>query len=215
LEKSCPVFHKNIQRRKVVNKKMLNSTFATALVLTIMVVGSFLSVNAQDRSEESPSKSEEAPSQAVEAPSQVVEAPTAVADADSEPILVEGKGAGKTHHVFPAGYCTRYAADTFRSRTGKIVTWRGDAKYWLANAAKEGYRTSTSKYNVAKNAIIVFGATRTNSYGHVAIIDSISTDGKTLVLSEMNWKGFGIKSTRKINFTDLDRLQFIGVILPY
>ena len=181
--------------------KKLSRTFAiSALVFGLLLVGLFSSVKAQSAPTEAPSKSDEAP--------------IAVAVADSELILVEGKGAGKKHHIFPAGWCTRYAADTYRDRSGKIVTWRGNAKDWFRNAANEGYSTSNNKYRIAVNAIVVFGATRTNSYGHVAIIDSISTDGKTLVVSEMNWKGFGIKSTRTIKFADLGRLQFVGVILP-
>lgn len=137
----------------------------------------------------------------------------AVAAAEPEQPVDDGKGAGK-HHIFPAGWCTRYAADTYRDRNGRDVTFRGNAKDWGVNASRAGYATSTDVNRIARNAILVFGPTRTNRYGHVAVVDSVVT-GDHVIVSEQNWKGFGVVSTRKIKWSDLrGRYGFTHVILP-
>lgn len=138
---------------------------------------------------------------------------SAVAVAEAELPADDGKGAGK-HHIFPAGWCTRYAADTYRDRNRRDVTWRGNAKDWGVNASRAGYFTSTDVNRIVKNAILVFGPTRTNQYGHVAIVDSV-VRGDHVVVSEQNWKGFDIVSTRKIKWSDIrGRYGFTHVILP-
>jgi surface antigen len=138
---------------------------------------------------------------------------TAVAVAESELPTDDGKGAGK-HHVFPAGWCTRYAADTYRDRNRRDVTFRGNAKDWGVNASRAGYFTSTDVNRIVRNSILVFGPTRTNQYGHVAVVDNV-VKGDYVVISEQNWKGFGIVSTRKIKWGDLrGRYGFTHVILP-
>ena len=138
---------------------------------------------------------------------------SAVAVADPEQPTDDGKGAGK-HHIFPAGWCTRYAADTYRDRNGRDVTFRGNAKDWGVNAARAGYVTSSDVNRIVKNSILVFGPTRTNQYGHVAIVDSV-VRGSHVVVSEQNWKGFGVVSRRTIKWGDLrSRYGFTHVILP-
>lgn len=136
----------------------------------------------------------------------------AVAVAEAEQPTDEGKGAG--HHVFPAGWCTRYAADTYRDRNRRDVTWRGNAKDWGINASKQRFVTSFDPNAIVRNSILVFGPTRTNAYGHVAIAEKV-VRGDYVEVSEQNWKGFGIVSRRKIKFSDLrSRYGFTRVILP-
>jgi surface antigen len=134
--------------------------------------------------------------------------------AEPEQPTDDGKGAAGAHHKFPWGWCTQYAADTYRARNGRNVTWRGNARDWGVNASRAGFRISTDANSITRNSILVFGPTKTNSYGHVAIADEV-VKGSYVVVSEQNWKGFGIVSRRKINWGDLrSRYQFTSVILP-
>lgn len=124
-----------------------------------------------------------------------------------------GLGAGNgTHHRFPAGECTQFAADTYRSRTRKNITFGGNAKSWLVNARAAGYLTSTSKSAIVPNAIIVMGAFPSSSNGHVMIVDQVRAD--TLLISDSNWVARHRRSQRWIRRADLDRYNFQGVIFP-
>lgn len=87
---------------------------------------------------------------------------------------------------FSYGWCTWYAAQ----KRGD-VTWRGNAGQWLNNARAQGRSTGRIP---AKGAILV---TSESWWGHVAIVESVQGDRVTI--SEMNYKGFGVTSTRTIS----------------
>lgn len=87
---------------------------------------------------------------------------------------------------FPWGYCTWYVA----SRRGDI-TWRGNAGTWLAQARAQGRATGRVP---AVGAIMV---TSESWWGHVAIVEAVHGDQVTI--SEMNYRGFGVVSTRTIS----------------
>ena len=91
-------------------------------------------------------------------------------------------GAG---HRFPYGYCTWYVSQR------RYVPWGGNAGAWLANARASGKATGGAP---KAGAIIVTGESR---WGHVGIVEKVS--GNTVTISEMNYAGFGKKSTRTIN----------------
>jgi surface antigen len=91
-------------------------------------------------------------------------------------------GAG---HRFPYGYCTWYVAQR------KYVPWGGNAGSWLANARASGKATGRTP---KAGAIIVTGESR---WGHVGIVEKVS--GNSVTISEMNYAGFGKKTTRTIN----------------
>jgi len=93
-----------------------------------------------------------------------------------------GTGGG---HRFPYGYCTWYVAQR------RYVPWGGNAGAWLANARASGKATGQAP---RAGAIIVTGESR---WGHVGIVEKVS--GSTVTISEMNYAGFGRKSTRTIN----------------
>ncbi|MDI6778479.1 MAG: LysM peptidoglycan-binding domain-containing protein [Patescibacteria group bacterium] len=88
-------------------------------------------------------------------------------------------------HRFPYGYCTWYVAQR------KYVPWGGNAGAWLSNARASGKATGRTPQ---AGAIIVTGESR---WGHVGIVEKVS--GNTVTISEMNYAGFGRKSTRTIN----------------
>ena len=143
--------------------------------------------------------------------------PRSDAMADPNQEFDPGKGAGSAHHVFPAGQCTQCAADVYRARTGRNVTWGGNAKDWLVNASNAGFAISSRSSAIVKNSILVFGPAKMkngtmNPYGHVAIVDYVS--GASITVTECNYAIALRKTTRTIKFSDLSRLNFMGVVLP-
>jgi len=112
-------------------------------------------------------------------------------------IVHSGSPSGYQYHVvgcclgpyvnnkFPGGWCTYYVA------TWRNVTWNGDAGYWYANAAAQGYAVgSTPKVG----SIMV---TWESWAGHVAYVEAVNPDGSWMV-SEMNWVAFGVIDQRTI-----------------
>jgi surface antigen len=98
------------------------------------------------------------------------------------PIRLGGGGSG---HRFPYGYCTWYVAQK------RYVPWGGNASAWLANAKASGKSTGSTP---RPGAIMVSGESR---WGHVALVESVS--GSSFTISEMNYAGFGKKSTRTLS----------------
>ncbi len=98
-------------------------------------------------------------------------------------------------HTFYAGQCTRYVASK------KTIPWGGNAGEWLTNAAAEGYQTSKTP---KAGAVIV---TNESSTGHVGIVESIK--GDKMVISEMNYEGWGKVTKREI---PLDSSKIKGYI---
>jgi len=88
-------------------------------------------------------------------------------------------------HRFPYGYCTWYVAQR------KYIPWGGNAGSWLANARASGKATG----QVPKPGAIM--VSRESRWGHVAIVESVS--GSSFTVSEMNYAGFGKKSTRTLS----------------
>lgn len=98
------------------------------------------------------------------------------------PIKLGGGGSG---HRFPYGYCTWYVAQK------RYVPWGGNASAWLANAKASGKATGSTP---RPGAIVV---TRESRWGHVALVESVR--GSSFTISEMNYAGFGKKSTRTLS----------------
>jgi surface antigen len=98
------------------------------------------------------------------------------------PIRLGGGGSG---HRFPYGYCTWYVAQK------RYVPWGGNASSWLTNARASGKATGKTP---RPGAIMVSGESR---WGHVALVESVS--GSSFTISEMNYAGFGKKSTRTLS----------------
>jgi LysM repeat protein len=86
---------------------------------------------------------------------------------------------------FPVGWCTWYVA------TKRNVTWRGDAGFWYANAAAQGYPVGPTP---KVGAIMV---TWESWAGHVAYVEAVNPDG-SWVVSEMNWLAFDVIDERTI-----------------
>jgi surface antigen len=66
----------------------------------------------------------------------------------------------------------------------------GNARSWLSSARRDGYAVGS----VPKAGAIV--VTTDSILGHVAYVESVS--GNSILVSEMNYEGFGIISRRSI-----------------
>lgn len=92
---------------------------------------------------------------------------------------------GRGNH-FPYGWCTWYVAQK------RYVPWHGNAGAWLYNAKSMGYATGKSP---KAGSIVV--TTEHRVYGHVALVESVGNG--TITVSEMNYKGWGIKNKRTLS----------------
>jgi len=97
----------------------------------------------------------------------------------------QGQGSYSDYNRFPWGWCTWYVASR------RNVPWSGNANMWMENAAAMGYATG---YTPVAGAIV---ETSESWWGHVALVESVNGDG-TITVSEMNYVGFGVASSRRI-----------------
>ena len=81
--------------------------------------------------------------------------------------------------AYAYGNCTYYVAERFP----KIYPYLGNALDWVANARKQGY---TVLAKPAPNTVAVYGSSSVSPLGHVAVVDSVNSDG-SFVVSEMNY----------------------------
>lgn len=99
----------------------------------------------------------------------------------SVPTTSRASSAGNSYYY---GYCTWYA----KQRRPDLPNRLGNGGQWLMNAAAQGYATGTTP---RAGAIA-------ETYGHVAYVESVNSDG-TIVISEMNGPaGFGVVGTRTV-----------------
>lgn len=94
---------------------------------------------------------------------------------------------GSIKNAYPYGWCTYYVA-TKRYVPGN---W-GNARTWLSSAQRDGYPTGRTP---AAGAIMVSNESR---LGHVSYVEKVNDDG-SFVITEMNAKGWGVKSARTVS----------------
>lgn len=82
------------------------------------------------------------------------------------------------------GYCTWYA----KSKRPDLPNNLGDARLWYSRAQAQGIPVGSAP------KVGAIGVSFEGYYGHVVYITGIS--GGNVTLSEMNWKGLGVVSTR-------------------
>lgn len=98
-------------------------------------------------------------------------------------------GGGSKYNGYPYGYCTYYAA----TRRAIPSSW-GNAGQWLSSANRAGYSTGSAP---VPGAIVV---TRESWWGHVGFVESVS--GGSFTISEMNYNGWGVTSSRTMSLGD-------------
>jgi len=111
-------------------------------------------------------------------------------------VTVGGRAGPYRNTMFPYGYCTWYVA------TRRVVTWSGNAWQWYGNASAQGYPVGPSP---RVGAIM---DTWESGWGHVAYVEQVNSDGSWLV-SEMNYKGWGIIDQRLIKPGSVPLIGFI------
>ena len=109
-----------------------------------------------------------------------------------------------TGNGYDYGYCTWYAYNR-RADLGKPISgfW-GNASSWASLARQSGFLVDTtpSVGAVLQSSYLAGG------YGHVAVVESVNPDGSIFV-SEMNYAGWGVKSTRTIPASQTGSYNYI------
>jgi surface antigen len=111
-------------------------------------------------------------------------------------VTIGGQAGPYRNSMFPYGYCTWYVA------TRRVVTWSGNAWQWYSNAAAQGYSVGRTP---RVGAIM---DTWESGWGHVAYVEQVNADG-SWVVSEMNFKGWGIIDQRVIRPGSVPLIGFI------
>lgn len=93
---------------------------------------------------------------------------------------------------YVGGNCTWYV----KSVRPDIGNFWGNANTWYSNAKAQGWNVGDTP---KKGAV---ATTTKGYYGHVAYVIGISKDRQTVTVSEMNYKGLGVVSTRTAHYTE-------------
>lgn len=96
---------------------------------------------------------------------------------------------------FPWGYCTYYVASR------RSIPWNGNAWQWYGNAIAYGRAVGSTP---VPGAVMV---TWESSVGHVAYVESVN--GNTFTVSEMNYRGYGVVSSRTLTTSSVPLIGFI------
>lgn len=123
-----------------------------------------------------------------------------------------GRTVGQTrtyNAAYSAGECTHLAYQKASERLGgRFPALSGDAKNWKASAQATGW---TVVADAQPNAIVVFqqGVYGALGTGHVAWVTSTQqrSDGLYITITEKNWTGYGVISTRTIK--DVSGMSYI------
>lgn len=101
------------------------------------------------------------------------------------------KSIANSGNLYAYGNCTYYAFDR-RAQLGRSIgsLW-GNANNWGNAAAKSGFVVNN------KPEVGAIFQTANGPYGHVGVVESVNANG-TVTVSEMNYKGYNVKSTRTI-----------------
>lgn len=97
---------------------------------------------------------------------------------------------------FPYGWCTWWVASK------RYIPWNGNAWQWYGNAKAMGY--AVGSVPVPGSIMVTW---ENGYYGHVSYVESVS--GNTFTVSEMNYQGWGIASTRTITLGSVPLIGFI------
>ena len=103
-------------------------------------------------------------------------------------------------NLYTAGQCTWYVYDRVG---GKIPSTWGNANNWASAAQSAGYTVDNSP---KKGSIL---QTSEGSYGHVAYVESVGSDG-SVTISEMNYSGGPyVTNTRTISASQAQSYNYI------
>lgn len=101
------------------------------------------------------------------------------------------KSVANRGNLYAYGNCTYYAFDR-RAQLGRSIgsLW-GNANNWNYAAKSAGFKVDKTP------EVGAIFQTAAGPYGHVGVVESVNPNG-TITVSEMNYAGFNVKSTRTI-----------------
>lgn len=106
------------------------------------------------------------------------------------------------NNLYTAGQCTWYVFDKRAKEGHTISTFWGDAKNWAGQAASNGFKVDR---HPTRGSIL---QTVNGPFGHVAYVEKVNIDGSILI-SEMNWVGEYIVSSRTISASEVSSYNYI------
>ncbi len=107
-------------------------------------------------------------------------------------------------NAYAPGNCTWYAFER-RAQLGRpIGSFWGNASTWAANGTAAGFAVNRTP---APGAIMQNGGGYAG-YGHVAIVETLNPDG-SITVSEMNYAGFNVVSSRTIPAGQIGNYRYI------
>ena len=104
---------------------------------------------------------------------------------------------------YAAGNCTWYAYERRLQLGRPIGSFWGHAKAWSASARAAGLVVN----NVPAPGAIIQNVWGGYGYGHVGIVERV--DGQNIYVSDMNYKGYNIISSRIVPLAEVGRYNFI------
>ena len=104
---------------------------------------------------------------------------------------------------YAAGNCTWYAYERRLQLGRPIGSFWGHAKAWSASARAAGLVVN----NVPAPGAIIQNTWGGFGYGHVGIVERV--DGQNIYVSDMNYKGYNIISSRIVPLAEVGRYNFI------
>jgi surface antigen len=99
-------------------------------------------------------------------------------------------GGSSCGNHFSYGYCTWYVANR------RCIPWFGNAWEWYGQAQAYGYPVGSQ----ARVGAVAVWDQRMSSYGHVAYVESVQSDGFTV--SEMNYNAWGQVNSRFVPYSN-------------
>lgn len=102
------------------------------------------------------------------------------------------------------GYCTWYTYNR-RAEVGRpIPSLMGHASAWAYNASRAGFRVN----NTPEVGAVFQTAGGYGGYGHVAFVEAVHSNG-SITISEMNYAGWNVKSSRTISASEVSSYNYI------
>lgn len=122
----------------------------------------------------------------------------------SSRVISYSGNAASVGNRYDYGYCTWYVYNR-RDQIGRpIGSFWGNASTWASYARGSGYLVN----NTPAVGAVLQDSYSAGGYGHVAVVESIDADGN-ITVSEMNYAGWNVKSTRTLSAGEASRYNFI------
>jgi surface antigen/LysM repeat protein len=143
------------------------------------------------------------PGEKIVVPDGKVQAPVVVRAASYSGFRWGGNTPVYGYNGYDYGYCTWYAANR-RAELGKPVPANlGNASTWKVLSQRAGIPVG----NTPQAGAVIWTPPR-DYYGHVGIVESVNEDG-SVVISEMNTVGWGVRSSKTLSAEQAANYSYI------